>query len=263
MSLGTQNTEVYRGKCEIVCDLNTGEVIRGNKMTSAVPLASVTKLMTAATAFYLKGKYSHYQMGRFLSRSDNSMGPIIARQTSGSEAKFVAEMNAHAHRIGMKHSNFMNTTGLNPDGTGPTASAADIVRLLRWFHTQPGGDEFLKKYASPKSGFGHTMGYAFAQGGVIGAKTGTNPQAGDVTGAVLFKGDKGHTYAAFMHGKDTEARKELIPELIQEARNGKPKKAVAYLDTSRPTPGKAAPAKYAGVQPKTSSPWRLNLQTGA
>ena len=250
-----RDASLNRRRAEIVVNLDTGAIIRGNRVDNPVPLASVTKLMTAATIFHLNNTdsnrrrtYSDNQMGRFLSRSTNEIGDQLARQTSGSVQAFVAQMNEHARRIGMQNSNFTNTTGLNPDGVGPTASPADVARLLSWFHRQPGGDDFLRRYASPDSGFGHTMSYAFEHGGVIGAKTGTNPQAGDVTGAVLFRGANNQTYATFIHTNNTGERPTMISQAIQAARSPR-QQVIGQLDLNQ------GPTRFAeGPQSHTPRP---------
>ncbi len=263
----------HRGRSEITVNLDTGDIIRANRPEAAVPLASVTKLMTAATVFHLNNTmnggrptYSAAQMGRFLSRSTNEIGDQLARQTCGSVPSFINQMNEHARRIGMQNFNFTNTTGLNPDGTGPTASPADVARLLSWFHRQPGGDDFLRRYASPDSGHGHTMGYAFDQGGVIGAKTGTNPGAGDVTGAVLFRGANNHTYATFIHTNSTGERPNMISQAIQAAR-ARHQQVVGRLQINQPATPQLAdapqPTRPRAPEQDRSGGWRVPAPSNA
>ncbi len=62
-------------------------------------------------------------------KSANDVTVMLAEAISGSESKFIDRMNATAKRLGMTHTNFVNTNGL-PD-PGQLTSARDIARIAR------------------------------------------------------------------------------------------------------------------------------------
>ncbi|WP_045837413.1 D-alanyl-D-alanine carboxypeptidase family protein [Hyphomicrobium sp. 99] len=62
-------------------------------------------------------------------KSANDVTVMLAEAISGSEAAFIDKMNATARRLGMTHTNFVNTNGL-PD-PGQLTSARDIAKIAR------------------------------------------------------------------------------------------------------------------------------------
>ncbi|MBY0429418.1 MAG: hypothetical protein K2Q32_09400, partial [Alphaproteobacteria bacterium] len=57
--------------------------------------------------------------------------------------------------------------------------------------------------------------------------------AGDITGAVLFKGANNQTYATFIHTNSTGERPTMISQAIQAARN-RNQQVVGQLNINRP-----------------------------
>ncbi|NOT72509.1 MAG: D-alanyl-D-alanine carboxypeptidase [Hyphomicrobium sp.] len=62
-------------------------------------------------------------------KSANDVTVMLAEAVSGSETKFVADMNAVAKKLGMTRTNFVNTNGL-PD-PGQITTARDLAKLSR------------------------------------------------------------------------------------------------------------------------------------
>lgn len=63
-----------------------------------------------------------------LVRSYNDIARVLARDHSGSEAAFVANMNQRARQLGMHNSYFTNSNGL-PSPPGQYSTARDLARL--------------------------------------------------------------------------------------------------------------------------------------
>lgn len=63
-----------------------------------------------------------------LIRSSNDIARVLARDHSGSEAAFVANMNQRARQLGMNNSYFTNSNGL-PSPPGQYSTARDLSRL--------------------------------------------------------------------------------------------------------------------------------------
>ena len=121
----------------------------------SVPIASVTKLMTALVVMdagqpldewlevYPRHKkaanngYSRIRIGSTLKRGDmlrialmsseNLAAYTLARHYPGGFAAFIKAMNDKAEEIGMTHSLFVEPTGLSPMNR---ASASDLVKLV-------------------------------------------------------------------------------------------------------------------------------------
>lgn len=122
---------------------------------AVVPIASITKLMTAIVVLdaelpleekitisvfdfdILKGSHSRMRIGMTLTRgellnlalmsSENRAAAALARTYPGGTSAAVAMMNAKALELGMTKTHFRDATGLN---SGNTSTAQDLVKML-------------------------------------------------------------------------------------------------------------------------------------
>jgi D-alanyl-D-alanine carboxypeptidase len=139
---------------------STGKVLYSEDVDDIWHPASLTKLMTAYVAFEaIKEGKIHLddkipcslvatlqppskvgmKVGETLTvekalqaviiKSANDVTVMLAEAISGSEASFIDRMNVTARRLGMTHTNFVNTNGL-PD-PGQLTSARDIAKIAR------------------------------------------------------------------------------------------------------------------------------------
>jgi D-alanyl-D-alanine carboxypeptidase (penicillin-binding protein 5/6) len=60
--------------------------------------------------------------------SGNNIARVLAGLVAGSEASFLAQMNAEARALGMDHTNYTDPSGFDP---GTVSTAADQLRVLR------------------------------------------------------------------------------------------------------------------------------------
>ena len=138
----------------IVLDPATGEVLFAKNAAQAVPIASLTKLMTAlvfleqqpdmlreaeVTRAELNGA-GHTQLrnrervlvGHLLHMSlmcsDNVATRVLVRESGVSPDEFRARMNRKAAELGLTDTHFVEFTGLDE---GNVSTAADVARLLR------------------------------------------------------------------------------------------------------------------------------------
>ena len=123
---------------------------------TVVPIASITKLMTAMVVLdaqlpmeeeirigvedldMLKGTRSRIRMGVVLTRgellklalmaSENRAAAALARTFPGGVSAAVAKMNAKARELGMKNTFFRDATGLN---SGNVSTARDLVKMMQ------------------------------------------------------------------------------------------------------------------------------------
>lgn len=138
-----------------VADLASGELLFSKHADRQVPIASVTKLMTALVVLdsgaaldeWLQivpratpapaNAFSRIRLGSELRRADllritlmsseNQAAYVLARHHPGGHAAFVAAMNERAAALGMTRTRFVDSTGLSADNR---STAADLLRLL-------------------------------------------------------------------------------------------------------------------------------------
>ncbi|WP_097461696.1 D-alanyl-D-alanine endopeptidase [Mangrovitalea sediminis] len=139
----------------VVFDRRTGEVLYAKNPDVVVPIASVSKLMTAMVVLDAKlplnekldvgkpdieatrGHFSRIRPGSIMSRkgllklalmsSENRAAASLARHYPGGMDAFVAAMNAKAEALGMNHSHFVEPTGLSQENV---STASDLRRML-------------------------------------------------------------------------------------------------------------------------------------
>lgn len=139
---------------------DSGEILYSKNPDKALPMASVTKLMTlllavegvehgkvkmedrvsaSENAWGMGGSQIYLEPGEEFSYKEmliavavgsaNDASVAIAEHLEGSEEAFVARMNERAIQIGCKSTNFANSTGLPAEGHH--SSAIDLALILR------------------------------------------------------------------------------------------------------------------------------------
>jgi len=145
-----------------VIDQSTGNVLFEKNAHQIVPIASITKLMTAMVALdaqpslsepltiseadidTLKGTGSRLSVGTQLSReemlrlalmsSENRASSALSRHYPGGRSAFIAAMNRKAQDLGLSDTRFSDATGLTPENV---SSARDLARLVDAAHQYP------------------------------------------------------------------------------------------------------------------------------
>lgn len=144
-----------RSAAVVVQDQNTDEFLLSIKPEAVMPIASITKLMTAMVILdsginmgalitilepdkdKLRYSRSHLQVGTRLSRmqalllalmaSENRAAHALARTYPGGKDEFVRAMNRKARALGLSETRFEDSTGLSE---GNVSSAQDLCRLV-------------------------------------------------------------------------------------------------------------------------------------
>lgn len=139
----------------LLLDMQNGEALYQKNATQVVPIASITKLMTAMVMLdaqlpmneeffitdddvdMLKGSRSRLAVGTQLTRqealllalmsSENRAAHALGRNYPGGIAAFVGAMNRKAQELGMTNSRFMDPTGLN---SGNVSTARDLAKMV-------------------------------------------------------------------------------------------------------------------------------------
>ena len=146
----------------LVLDQATGEVLYEKNAQAVLPIASITKLMTAMVVLdarpdlnemltigeddvdLLKGTHSRLRVGTQLSReemlrlalmsSENRAASALSRHYPGGREAFVSAMNQKAQALGMTESRFEDPTGLT---AANVSSARDLVKMVDAAHRYP------------------------------------------------------------------------------------------------------------------------------
>ncbi len=139
----------------LLLDMQNGESVYQKNATQVVPIASITKLMTAMVMLdahlpmneefvitdddvdTIKGSRSRLAVGTQLSRqealllalmsSENRAAHALGRNYPGGIPAFVAAMNRKAQELGMTHSRFTDPTGLSASNV---STANDLAKMV-------------------------------------------------------------------------------------------------------------------------------------
>ena len=142
----------------VLMDAETGRVLDSKNMNDKSLIASITKIMTSVIAIESNkldeiitvdesilsayGSGIYIQIGEemllrdmlygLMLRSGNDAAVMIATYIAGSEEAFVKLMNDKAQKIGMKNTNFINSSGLDNTDSGNYSTAYDMAILTRY-----------------------------------------------------------------------------------------------------------------------------------
>jgi D-alanyl-D-alanine endopeptidase (penicillin-binding protein 7) len=161
-----------RSSAVLVLSQDSGEPLFAKNVDQIMPIASITKLMTAMVVLdsglpllesididksdvdRKKGSRSKLQVGTTLMRaemlklalmaSENRAAAALARNFPGGTDAFVAAMNQKAAQLGMVNSHFEDPTGLTPDNV---STAEDLAKMVAAAHTYP----LIREYTTSNS----------------------------------------------------------------------------------------------------------------
>ena len=227
----------------LLFDLGTGRVLWRRDPERVLPMASLTKMMTAVLAvaalrpadpvYIPKGRY--YQgsavgilphgkrvpaetlLYGLLLPSGNDAARAMARQIAGSVSAFVQRMNARAAQLGMRCTHFTS-----PDGyvdAGNHTCAVDLAAMARAVLDEPRLAKIVASRSAVeplpiKAGrvwlYNNNPLFRLGYAGTIGVKTGYTDAAGHCLVAAARR--RGHTLGVvLLHSPDTgsQARKLL------------------------------------------------------
>ena len=206
-----KSDEVYlRSAVALVQDAASGETLYAKNQGTVLPIASITKLMTAIVILdanlnleqrvaisdedydLVKGTRSRLRPGTVLTRdellllalmsSENRAAASLGRTYPGGTAVFVAAMNARAQALGMAATKFVDPTGLS---SANVSTAHDLARLVAAAHEYPLIRQYSTRESATVQSLGRPLGYRNTNGLVRSAhweiglsKTGYISEAG-------------------------------------------------------------------------------------
>jgi D-alanyl-D-alanine endopeptidase (penicillin-binding protein 7) len=200
---------VQSGAALVIAE-DSGELLYEKNASAVVPIASITKLMTAMVVLdslpnlqapitisdedvdYLRGSRSRLGVGTEITRetalllalmsSENRAANALGRHYPGGLRTFVAAMNRKAASLGMNSTRFEDPTGLNSNNVSTAHDLARMVAaahrypLIREFSTTPG---FRAEVKGRDLAFHNTNQLVHNPGWEIGvSKTGYIQEAG-------------------------------------------------------------------------------------
>ncbi|MGN0918411.1 MAG: D-alanyl-D-alanine carboxypeptidase family protein [Oxalobacter sp.] len=165
----TPNGPETRAKAALVLDENNLKILYERNSTSRMPMASITKLMTALVVVetmqdmnqvleisdedidWIKGTGSRLKIGTRLTRremlhlalmsSENRAASALGRYYPGGREAFVNAMNLKAAVLGMTNTRFVDTNGLSPQNV---SCARDLAKLVMAAAEHP----LIRKYST-------------------------------------------------------------------------------------------------------------------
>ncbi|QCP49217.1 D-alanyl-D-alanine endopeptidase [Trinickia violacea] len=168
----TPDALALRSSVAYVVDQNTGETLFDKNSRAVVPIASVTKLMTAMVVLdsklpmtdqievtdedrdYIKNTGSRLSVGSVLSREDmlhialmaseNRAAAALSRYYPGGRPAFLQAMNDKAKQLDMTDTHFESPSGLTSENV---SSARDLVKMVNAAYQYP----LIRKFSTDES----------------------------------------------------------------------------------------------------------------
>ncbi|RPJ49002.1 MAG: D-alanyl-D-alanine endopeptidase [Betaproteobacteria bacterium] len=159
---GGAEAPALKSSAALVVDQTAGQTLFAKNIDNVVPIASITKLMTAMVVIdaglplteqiviseadkdLIKGTTSRLRIGTVLTRgellqlalmaSENRAAEALTRVFPGGTAAFVAAMNQKAVELGMWRSRFVDGTGLSSDNV---STAQDLTKMVAAAYQYP------------------------------------------------------------------------------------------------------------------------------
>lgn len=151
-----------KSSAALITDQSEGKVLYGKNVDNVMPIASITKLMTAMVVLdaalpldeqiviskddrdLIKGTSSRLRFGTSLTRrellqlalmaSENRAAEALSRVYPGGTSAFVAAMNQKAVELGMWRTRFVDGTGLSSENV---STPQDLTKMVAAAHQYP------------------------------------------------------------------------------------------------------------------------------
>ncbi len=243
-----QNVNI-QAKAAYVKDLNTGKILYAKNENEKLPLASLTKIMTALVAkknadsnqlvkisdsdLATEGEYylASQEIFKLKDLIDITMSGSVndtATAISGvlnNESAFIVEMNATAKQIGLNETTFQNPTGLDTNVFTASAkgSAKDVTTLLQYviFNYPDIFEATTVRNVSVRSTDGivhnikNTNEITGQINGLIASKTGYTDLAGGNLALIFDRGLNEPVAIVILGSPNSETRFDDALEIIQ------------------------------------------------
>ena len=228
----------------VVLDPATNEILFEKKASASVPIASLSKLMTAIVFLEQNPDLNRYaevtredlagagrtqllRRERVMLRdllcmslmcSDNAATRVLSRESGLAREQVLARMNARATELGLEQTRFVEFTGLDERNV---ASATDCARLLRAAASVPTIQEIMTRRTHVFSSEYKTWHRQHQVGNTNRLLFGSYEVRGGKTGFIL---EAGYCFATWIH----TSQRDLIAVVL-----GAPTGATRFADVAR------------------------------
>ncbi len=115
--------------------------------------------------------------------SGNDMALLLAEWDAGTETAFIAKMNSEAQKLGLTSTHITDPSGLDP---GTVSTPSDLLHLAQVAMAVPTLEQVvaMPEATLPVAGVVYNVNADLGKDGIVGIKTGTDPEAG---GCLLFQ----------------------------------------------------------------------------
>lgn len=247
LNIFESNTPVISAKSALVYDITSSKTLFAKNEKQKLPIASLTKVMTAIIGMENKKNGNSYKVyqddlvgedsmglsaGEVLSLNDllyglilhsgNDAAETIATNFPAGRMAFIASMNNKAKSFGLSDTNFTNPTGLEGDGV-QYSTAYDLLVIARHSLLFPQLVQIFKTfdYNIPYSSnhkfysLENETNLITSYPGVEGIKTGYTPEAGLCL--ITYLNYQGHQIIAVLLG--SENRRQEMKDLLDYSLN--------------------------------------------
>lgn len=232
----------------VLMEASTGTILFAQDHEKAMPPASVTKIMTlllvmeamdegrlawddpvtaSAHAASMGGSQIYLREGEVMTARDliksvviasaNDAAVALAEHVAGSEAAFVQRMNERADELGMMHTHFENTNGLDDTAKNHVTSAQDIAIMSRALIAHPEilafSSTWMDTIRDGAFGLTNTNRLVRFYRGCNGLKTGSTSKAGFCV-SVTAERDGMTFICVIMGAKDRDTRNAAATQLL-------------------------------------------------
>ncbi|MFZ3100614.1 MAG: D-alanyl-D-alanine carboxypeptidase [Desulfitobacteriaceae bacterium] len=136
--------------------------------------------------------------------SGNNIANTLGRWVSGTDADFVLKMNEVAQSLGMTETNYADACGVNP---ATVSNAVDQIKIAQAAMKDPVFRDIvaMPQTTLPLAGTVYNVNWMLGKHGVVGIKTGSTSQAGGcfVSATPLVVGKEKHYIIAAVLGQKT------------------------------------------------------------
>ena len=208
-------TDITKGASSaVMIDYDTGEVLYNKNANSKKSVASLTKMMglllifekidngsikineqltVSKNAKEMGGTQIWLEEGEKISVDDllkgitmasaNDAMVLMAERASGTEEAFVKEMNRKAKELGLKNTNFVNSTGFDEEGSYSSAYdmaliAKELIKHKKILDYTSKYEDYIRENTENKTWIVNTNKLVKFYKGVDGLKTGYTDEAG-------------------------------------------------------------------------------------
>lgn len=274
----------------LIGDANSGALFVAENIDEALPIASISKLMTfflvkekiaegkfkledkvkvSVTASSEEGSSLDLKAGEEISVKDlldglmivsgNDAAVALAELVGETESKFVTMMNEKASELGLKNATFINASGLTKNGQGNKMSTRDIFTLSKTIiEKYPEVLEYAKTTVleQPSRNFKKesTIPLVGEVEGVDGLKTGHTDEAGYclVSTMKIKKGESEFRIISVLMGAKTKAdRAQYMKDMLNYAKqNIETRKLIDIEKFTKKVDVKSASNGYVELVPK-------------